>query len=1378
MLPFTDAQKCACDISRNIAVTAGAGSGKTSVLVERYLWCLENNGYQVRRIVAITFTEKAAGQMLSRIRARVIERAQGSGDPGRWEEVLEKLPLANIATIHSFCQRLLREFPIEAGVDPHFEVFDEAAKRLCLNHLIETVIQQRAAAYDANLTRLADLWPAAALRNVLLRLIAFRETSLPWADRILQETLPNYSNHLRTLLETLQRRGVRQIATDPRWQETMQLLRTLPPAGDNSKLTGRCLNLLDYDSQFRAQTHLEEQLTTLAMLRQDCRMVTPSKKWQEDGRNVRLAEAFNQLKRLYDQYLPPFAVQAELEESGFELQQALAELLRAVSAAYQQEKTARRVLDFDDLQERALSLLAQPAIHAMLAQRYDYLMVDEFQDTNQMQWNLIKQLGTTAEGLAQDKFCIVGDEKQSIYMFRGAEVAVFGAVRRALRQANDEHQLLTTPLKLPPFGEMPSMQAPPTGELILAENFRSLPPLIFFLNALFARIFLPAPDPERPYEIQHQELIAGRKVSSSPHLSPTPSPKGRGVSASLPFGEGVGERLNTDPVEFLFVHAPEENALEQPHLDEPELVAARVAELAQTRNYADIAILLRTRTRLKDFEQALRRREIPFVVAGGIGFYQQQEIYDLVNLLRVLVDSRQDIAFAGALRSPLLSFSDDQLLYLAVGEKDAGKKAAVSDLASPFEAVPFDSAPFDSAPFDSAPFDSAPFDSAQGDGEPFILSEACPERSRRVEGRTIAKASLWEKLARCANALEAIPAELDPPKFLHTHTLLHSWKAQAGRIAITHLLRRILDDTGFYGMLAGGPREIQSRINIEKLLDIARTLEGVGFQTLSDFVAYLELLIELEEREGEAQVNFEGMNAVRVMTIHAAKGLEFPVVFVPELERPFNYGVNEPVYLDTLKAEHGGLPAVGLKGFDPAKNYARDDTFLREYLRRLNAEKTDAEMKRLLYVACTRAKDQLVLSGAFAESVAPNSWLAWLRDIFPLQAALAERRFCLEELTIPIRTSADYEKRSSLPGMSAAFPGEPENSPPGRGQGWVNGVMEAPGTTEPTPPPPRRGIREILTSVNDPSQQGQRIDSDVFETLRQNLSPLGGGANEIVRINPSTVHTLWQCPRKYYYREILKLPEFLEAQAENETAAEPLPEIMGTGEPFRQGRKNRGTIIHRLFEKQVFDQYLSETDLLASLENVLDEFRISAAEREEMRLIEAIHRAHRHYAQSGLRELLARSSRIYREYPFALRLGRAELSGTIDVLCYDPQEAAWIILDYKSNEIEIAQVGEEITRHGYDLQIQMYALAVSRLLRTTSLRSLLFFTFPGCVYDAVDLSPAALQAREQHIAAFLDRLAAGVIECAPQPSCCEECAYQRDGVCCDEPLPLCPPLLN
>ena len=1276
-MKFTDSQKLACDISRNIAVTAGAGSGKTSVLVERYLWCLENNNYQVRRVVAITFTEKAAGEMLGRIRERVLKHLSSElRDSARWEEVLEKLPLAPISTIHGFCQRLLREFPIEAGVDPNFEVYDEALKRIRLIHLIDDSLQQESESENPQLRLLSELWASPmTLRTILLQLIETRDKSLSWAQSIQHEDVSTYLHKVRSLINDAHHQGIQHIASSQKWQKAIELIYSLIPPGDTGKLSNRCQSILEFDQEFREQKTLDEQLTTLGMIRKNCSLIGATKAWKEDNRNIRLREAFEVLKTLYAQHLPLYQLNEPLEQSGFHIQQALAKLFLSVYEVYQQDKSARQLLDFDDLQERALLLLNNPAIHPLLARRYDYIMVDEFQDTNQLQWSIIKKLGTTQHGFANDKFCVVGDEKQSIYMFRGAEVAVFGEVREELQQTNIKANLLTVPLKIPPRGDPPNVrQDQLTGELIMAENFRSDKELIFFFNYLFSRLFLSPSEASRPYDVRHQELVAGKQEKND--------------------AQAVKEQWDTEdihPVEFLVADEKTEEHTNGSELEEPELIALRILKMVKEqpaaegeepgfrRNFRDIAILLRTRTKLKEFEEALRRYHIPFVVAGGIGFYQQQEIYDLANLLRCLVDRRQDIALAGVLRSPLFSFSDDQLLYLA--------------------------------------------------------TESSPQR---ISDTTAIKTwTLWEKLRHHAGIVDLIPQELEPSKYLHAYTTLSAWKAEADRIPITHLLQRILDDTGLYGVLTADRRDVQAVTNIEKLLELARRFESEGFQSLSDFAAYLDQLIEVEEREGEAQLHTEGMNVVQLMTIHAAKGLEFPVVFVPELNRPFNYGYGESIYIDAISRTTDSVEiAAGIKGLDPEQNFAPENTILRDYLKRQNEAKTDAEMKRLLYVACTRAREQLLLSGTFSEKIPQNSWLSWLVDIFPLQDSLFGRDFMItetseqtaetSELHIPVHTLIEYQKEKPLNGR--------------------HGESHKPESAAPEPP-----VSEEI--------------SHIAQILQINLRPIAGTTNERFQLNPSTLHLLFQCPRRYYYQHVLQFDEPILRQLLLKPEKPEFPPKDEQEQPtFGTWR---GKIIHEIFEKQIFDYDWSEQKRADAITDLLKLMNVSSKKRKMMHLETAIQNAYKNYLAVGLKELLANSPEVHREYEFLLKTGRADISGIFDVLFLDPTDNIWTILDYKTNDIEAHQIEEIIRQHGYDVQMQIYALAVSRLLQTEQVKCILFFTAPGYRHEQFDLSPGSLKQIEMTLHSYLEKLSTDIIEAFPNQQICENCDYRQTGICSD-----------
>ncbi|MCP4401514.1 MAG: UvrD-helicase domain-containing protein, partial [bacterium] len=1184
-----------------------------------------------------------------------------------------------------FCQRLLREFPIEAEVDPNFEVFDEAARHILLNRLLDELIQERSASNDRDIRLSARLWTPVALRGILRQLLNTRDKSLPWTENILQQSFPAYLNGLYELKTYIQRQKLEQLRQDREWRDCIEHIPGLIPPGDSSKLSLRCRTVSELDAEFRQQSDLEQQILMLGMLRKNLSLTGVNKAWKEDNRKEELKELFGTLKTLYARYVAEYKIHDTLEQSSFALQQALARLFEAACERYTQEKHSRRILDFDDLQEAALKLTRHPDVQPILARRFDYIMVDEFQDTNQMQWEIIRSFGNAGTGLDADTFCIVGDEKQSIYMFRGANVAVFADVRQEIRQANAAHQTLQQQIEIPEMGDLPEQREEQKGgELIMAENFRSSKELIFFFNALFSRLFLQKADPYRPFDVIHQHMLSRRAIAKASDRD-----------------EAAQKKSVHHPVEFLLTLEDEQSPGSV--LDEAESIAQKILGFVKDLSssdgeenegprwkFGDIAILLRTRTKMKEFEEALRRYDIPFVVAGGIGFYEQQEIYDLANLLCFLADQRQDIALAGVLRSPLFSFSDDQLFYVSAG----------------------------------------------------ILSDEVQQRW-----------NLWERLRHHAQTPDLIPEEFDASKFAHAYQRLTQWKELADRIPITHLLRRILDDSGLYGILSGSERAEQSLNNIEKLLDIARNFENEGFQALTDFVRYFDELIAIGEREGEAQLSTEGMNVVQFMTIHAAKGLEFPVVFVPELDRSFNYGSNDPIYLDALPRQYRqkelGSVTAGIKGLDPEENYAPDSSFLREYLKDLNKEKTDAEMKRLLYVACTRAEDCLILSGTLKDKKVANSWLTWLDKIFALEEHFAQGNDTIkilpsvpdddvEALEVPLRVAAEGSRSTqSVERRTGRSASDSTRSVEGNRNHAERGYEKIP----PGPSFPEGGPGEISASP------------ELLDQMERNLKPLKGVENEIFSVSPSTLHLLYHCPRKYYYREILGFGE--------ELLRHMTPPSEGPDAPPGYGAK-RGTIIHKFFEQRAFDAGNQQE---IRYEELLEAEGIPRTRQEVERLKKASTRAAEHYASSGLQQLFADSPELYRERPFQMKIGQALISGVIDVLFRDPASNVWTILDYKSHEVKESQIDAEIKKHGYDLQMQMYAIAVSHLLQVDTVHSILFFTSPGIRYEAVPLSPEKLRHVEESLAEHLKNISLNRIALAENLQECDECGFRRSGIC-------------
>jgi len=579
--------------------------------------------------------------------------------------------------------------------------------------------------------------------------------------------------------------------------------------------------------------------TQLAPLRGAMKQVGRQANWTPANPKAIIKE----LQNRYDENLKPLVgdgIDLTLDQT---LAQAiLPELLRLYDyalAAYTRLKEDRRALDFDDLEAGALALLRDhPAARARWQTEVRALLVDEFQDTNARQRDLLTLLNSDA-----GKRFIVGDGKQSIYRFRGADVAVF---RTARREIADQGKAFT-----------------------LETSYRAHANLVVALNALLQPVLGVDEDPARPYVEPFAALTHFRE---SPPAGLTPP----FVELHLGVGSKTGGALDK-AVEALVTRlaALVENDQIQLESRDPDTGQAQTRPL----DYGDIAILCRASTSFAPYENALERAGIPFLTVAGRGFYERPEVRDVLNALTVLADPTDDLALAGLLRSPACGLSDLALYRLT--EESKAQKAP----------------------------------------------------------------SLWTVLNNASLGFLADEA----PCAAEAVALIRRLHAQAGRVMVAALLKDFLAATHYRAALlrAGQARGAG---NLAKLLTDAHIS---GIVSVSEFLDYVTQLRDAGTREGEAHTLSVG--AVQLMTVHAAKGLEFPVIVIG----------------DAGKAARGGRGAMvdALLGVVPPLKSAGEDeapaatSLAYRLAQQAAADQEVAESDRLLYVAATRAQDMLILSG-------------------------------------------------------------------------------------------------------------------------------------------------------------------------------------------------------------------------------------------------------------------------------------------------------------------------------------------------------------------------------------------------------------------------------
>lgn len=595
---LSPAQLRALDLSRHLVVTASAGSGKTTVLVERFLKILESNGFKPEQVVAITFTEEAAAQMRQEISRAVEGRLADQTHPdSRWEHVYPLLSLARITTIHGFCLSVLRQYPLEAGLDPGFTLLSPAEQRLRLLGSVQNFLRRLSRQLDAQLGILLDSVPRSSLEPLFVQMLERRS----YLESLQVGESPGGGPWFGPLRRRYREETAHRLLRLPAWAELGQILDELPEAllrtGDScARRCGGQKELLLQKERLPARDFLRRFQRTLSTA------VSPSRPWRGSPHYARLRTLWSSLKRELERYPLDFEA-GETEERHFVAALgALKSVYDRLRQDYQREKSRDAVLDFEDLLIHTARLLARRDVCEALWRRYRFLLVDEFQDTNFLQWEILRRL----VGPGTNLFA-VGDAKQSIYRFRDADVTVFRELQCWMRERG--------------------------RRLEMSENYRALPQLIEFNNRLFGSLFREGLD----YEAAHQPMLSWRAPSSSPteHC----------VEACFYQGEPASETLY-----------------------EAEKVATRIVRLVQEEGIelSDVAILLRARTRLKEYEEALRRHRIPFQTVGGVGFYERQEVADLVNLLRFLADADNDVALLGILRSPFFNLSDEDLFLLSL----------------------------------------------------------------------------------------------------------------------------------------------------------------------------------------------------------------------------------------------------------------------------------------------------------------------------------------------------------------------------------------------------------------------------------------------------------------------------------------------------------------------------------------------------------------------------------------------------------------------------------------------------------------------------------------------------------------------------------------
>jgi len=1116
----------ATDLTKTLIVEAAAGTGKTTALVSRIVAVIRSGTTVLDRVVAVTFTEKAAGEMKLRLRAeldRARQEASGSEQRANLEQALAALEVAHINTIHGFCADLLRERPVDAGVDPQFAVLDETAAEALLRDAFRNWFERALANPGEGLRRMLRRrnWRSerSTPREELLRacrdLVEYRDFNAPW-------TFPDFERE--PLLDTLVAR-FRDLGSF----KNLALRATDPLARAVGEFQA-FVDELDLRERFQAQGRdynaLEVELAEF--LRDKERTIRASGSGKLYGASLdrsAVVAARDEVKSAVERFLA--SAEADL---AAHLRQELLDVV------HERERLKERLgaLDFVDLLSRTRDLLKNSrSVREQLQHRFTHLFIDEFQDTDPLQAEILMLLASDSPDETDyrdletkpGKLFVVGDPKQAIYRFRRADVTLYERIKSELLAQGAELLHLTT-------------------------NFRSVPSIQAAVNAAFSRAMVASDDGSQASYValaEHRpELTAQPGVVALPVPEPYGTwwkPTKAAVSDSYPAAVGAW-------VEWLLQSSGWQV------LDEGSLVAIKPRHVCLLFKrfqsyYGDTT---------RPYVQSLEARRIPHILVGGRSFHDREEVVAIRVALEAIEWPDDELSVYAFLRGPLLAISDEELL------------------------------------------------SFQHDFARIKPLQRFDEQERAKH-----------------------PAVIDGLE------LLRGLSVERNRRPVADTVERLLTETRAHASLAMWPSGEQALANALAIVDLARNFDGRGG---TSFRAFVEALEEQAERGqgGEAPIVEEGTEGVRLMTVHKAKGLEFPVVILCDPTAPSK---TTTAFRFTDAARKLSAHAIcGCRPLELLENEA------------LARRHDDAELVRLSYVAATRARDLLVVP-----------------VIGDLSARTVDVGWC--DVLGPALYPADSERQAASPA-------------PGCPSFGHDSVLRRSAQTQATP-------EDAVAPGLHRSESGNPTVWWDPAVLRLRAQPLGGVRQQKLLAESASSSENIARYAEWLERRRATVATGSQPSVDARTMTElslqpttaPATATVESTEPDRVGRPRGprfGTLVHALLAHAPFD---ADRPALTALSSSLA--RLLGATEEETAF--AVHAALAALAHPRLRAA-AQSSDARREVVVAERLSDGSIAEGVIDLAYRT-ENEWVVVDFKTDEM-VPTVG------AYAEQLRLYVDALRR----------------------------------------------------------------------------------
>lgn len=1181
-LTLTEKQATCLEPAINRIITAGAGSGKTFILVNRILGLIsgEDSNYgpvNLESIVALTFTKKAAGEMKTRIYRELLRRLQKEDNPEirrRLTRAKDYFHSANIDTIHGFATGLIRSRPIELGIDPDFQIPEEIDLSNMVKDSVNRTLDDLWRRSREDIKSLTDHMNVGKIKSVLNKLVKDRAA--------LEETI-------RTRNNTDPIEFIRSIQ-ESKWRDFKKWLGSTGHGFDAlGNIRRRCEDILndnigkksDKNQKLKAQRYISEFIDPITHVLE----VDGPEDFQYDSID-KFQLTLKDIGRMqnWPDYSPkefidkinefvfPWFLPLERDLEALEVIDSILSIAKLALDDLNQRKYERSIVAFDDMILLARELSSNSTVG--IPHRGAYFLIDEFQDTDPIQWDIIRNLSCN-DSRTPVRLFLVGDTKQSIYGFRGADHTVSRSAKAAL--GNQDQNI----------------------EVILDENFRSTPGVLAFTNALFNRLFTQAAALGNPYEARAQSLAPMRDQEEGP--------SGNSSVNFLAYETGVKRRGDSEQWKAEakavagFLCDIRDNSVDE---------FQNISKLFDSNSPA-IGILFRSHSSMEPYMEEFRKNNLNFTVYRGRSFFETPEASALMNLLAWLGDEGNDVALVGLLRSLMFNWKDQEI-------------AAIRLLSHP--------------------------------GNHF-----------------------WEQLKthmESPNLQDSFG--FDP---LNDIKKLSSLKRMVNHLSLTETIRVAIDMTMAHFTLEAAANTGQALPNVEKFIDLVRKMEKVGHTRPLDSYYALKEIAESAKGEAEADTSASEEASIQLMTIHSAKGLEFPMIIIAcnsrrtsAVSRDFatRICVSDPQKPDIIARKT--LCAIDWP-FSQTETENKP-TIMSKFLDDHAKAQQEAEEKRLLYVALTRARDKLLIpmgliKGKLSASAGTHGDLI-LKALPELEKGVKEENRELEidgaSLTIFYYTDTESTTRP--------------------GQIWDKSLM--------------------IENIN-------------------NLEIKGGNAHPLtlampyprnMRVTVTNLMTFSKCPRRFYLERFFPTGRFTTVQTSEE------PEDVENYQDI-DATLNRSRILGNLVH-WIMERHESKIGALDQELNTLGDLKMEGFQE----LAQGMILAHglkdewpsiekdilRHVNNVASSEILKDSGpespskpHTMREASFEMDLDGFSIVGKIDRLGQSSSDE-WIVWDYKTNSL-LTRTKEQIVREErYDLQVRIYSWAATRILRTPVSAGALVFT--------------------------------------------------------------------